>query len=74
MMATPVAEGKDDGRDLLLEYVQALDSENGVDVTRFLKEHRDNENFTQAAHMLHKMFNPAFSFTTQLKSLRARCE
>lgn len=72
MMAAPVAQGQDDGRDLLLEYVQALDSENGSDVTRFIEEHRGDEQFVQASHMLHNMFNPNFSFTAQLLSLRAR--
>lgn len=74
MMAAPVAQGQDDGegRDLLLEYAQILDSGNGRDVTRFLEEHSENERFAQATYMLHLMFNPAFSFTAQLKSLRAR--
>lgn len=74
MMAAPVAQGQDDGegRDLLMEYAQVLDLGNGRDVTHFIEEHRDNERFVQASHMLHNMFNPNFSFTAQLLSLRAR--
>lgn len=57
--------------DPVLEYVQALESTDPWQLNKIMSTYEHNEAIMAAVRALHKIFDPAISFTEQLRAYRA---